>query len=165
MWVPLLALPLVLALAGCGGRRRGRLPADLGARLARGSERVSAALRDGDACRAAAAARSLRASAAAAIANGRVPVPLQRELGARVDALADAIVCVRAAPTRAAPPPPAPPRRHRSRPAASRRPPAAPVAAAPAARAKHKPEKPPGEEGEEGEAREGPEARHKEHGK
>jgi hypothetical protein len=132
MWVPLLALPLLaLALAGCGGSGgdAGRLPADLGARLARGSERVSAALRAGDSCRAAAAARSLRASATAAIASGRVPVPLQRELGTRVEALADAIVCVRAAPP--PPPPPSPP------PA----PPAAPVVAAPAARAKHE-EKP-----------------------
>jgi hypothetical protein len=111
---PALARAGVLAAAaflafGCGSDGSGdesqQLPSDLGQNLANQSDTVRAKLEEGDDCAALDEARALRDEAESAIAEGRVPAHLRRELRRRANDLVESISCVRAPP----PPPPPPP--------------------------------------------------------
>jgi hypothetical protein len=100
-----LLLPLVVALAGCGGAGKASTPPErpaLGAavaeRLASRSDAVAARLAAGDVCGAAHEADALRAQAVAAVAAGEVPPSFRAGLLTTARGLVDAVNC---------PPPPA----------------------------------------------------------
>ena len=99
-----LLLPLVVALAGCGGGEastqpeRPALGAAVAGRLAARSDAVAAKLAAGDLCGAAHEADALRAQAVAAVDAGDVPASFRAGLLTTARGLVDAVNC---------PPPPA----------------------------------------------------------
>jgi hypothetical protein len=108
-----LAVVVVVAVAGCGGAQaqEPKLPRALARQLAAQSDRVATALRAGNGCDAAAAARRLRSEATAAVNAGRVPGALQEPLSSAVNDLVSRTRCVRVPVTPAPAPAPAPPSR------------------------------------------------------
>lgn len=93
-----------LAGSGCGADESGDqsqlLPAELGAELARQSDRVQRTLEHGDGCTAKRQALRLRTDVERSIGENRVPAGLRRELRQRASDLVESIDCV---------PPPLPP--------------------------------------------------------
>ena len=89
---------LAVALVGCGGSevppRDPKLPAELGAELAAQADAVAASIDAGDSCGARDQAVALQSDVAEAIASGRVPRALRRELQSAVAELVAGIECV-----------------------------------------------------------------------
>jgi hypothetical protein len=89
----------VVALAACGASDeppppRPTLPVNVAEQLAAQSDRVTAALRAGDGCRAQVAAERLRQETIAAVNERRVPTAFQEQLLGAVNDLAGRIVCI-----------------------------------------------------------------------
>jgi hypothetical protein len=93
----------VLALAACGGESRSEtepsFPAGVGSSLAAEADRVATSLEAGDANGARGAAVRLDAAVERAIAAGRVPSALRRQLREAVDALLASLPAPTPAPT------------------------------------------------------------------
>lgn len=92
----LLALILVLALAGCGGpgrRAEPRLPAPVAANLATYAEDAAAFAAAGDPCAAREQAVALQRATIAAINAHRVPAELQEPLQGAVNDLLRRLTC------------------------------------------------------------------------
>lgn len=92
---------LILAgavLTGCGSSEptrptRPKLPALVAEQLAERSDRVTAALTNGDGCAALDQARGLQRETVAAINSGRIPGPFQEHLASAVSDLVSRITC------------------------------------------------------------------------
>ena len=104
--IPAIALACLL-LAACGGTaKQSSIRQPAAERLANESDGVAAALRAGDACRAATRARALRSQVADAISAGSIPKPLAADARAASTRLVSEISCV---PPPSPPPPATPP--------------------------------------------------------
>jgi hypothetical protein len=94
----LLIAAAALVVGGCGGHareaERPKLPRPLAQQLVAQSDDVAARLAAGDACGALAAARELQASAAAAVAERRLPPALREPLLDATRNLRARIACV-----------------------------------------------------------------------
>jgi hypothetical protein len=93
------AATAALILSGCGGGEKRaapqpKLPRDVAAELAVRSDRVAAALGDGDDCAALGEARLLQQETIVAINARRVPAVFQEHLGSTVADLVARIECV-----------------------------------------------------------------------